>query len=230
MGDLTTNQAAAASSRERILDAAEQLFSEQGISGTSLRALTRAADVNLASVHYYFGSKEALLDAVIDRRAKPVTAQRLFALETLRSSGEDLEIEAILEAFVFPPLSAISTSSEQEQRLGRLTARIEAQPPELVESLSRKHFGDVSSDFVDALQSALPHLRKELVADRFRYAAGLFSFLFSGNFDLDTLPNHPPQPRSLDQKLSNAIGFLAAGMRAADPMEARKPARREVAA
>lgn len=103
MGDLTTNQAAAASSRERILDAAEQLFSEQGISGTSLRALTRAADVNLASVHYYFGSKEALLDAVIDRRAKPVTAQRLFALETLRSSGEDLEIEAILEAFVFPP-------------------------------------------------------------------------------------------------------------------------------
>ncbi len=228
MGDLTTQRAAAVSSRERILDAAEQLFSEQGISGTSLRALTRAADVNLASVHYYFGSKEALLDAVIDRRAKPVNAQRLFALESLRSSGEDLEIEAILEAFVFPPLSAISTSSEQ--RLGRLTARIEAQPPELVESLSREHFGDVSSDFVDALQSALPHLRKELVADRFRYAAGLFSFLFSGNFDLDTLPSHPPQPHTLEQKLSNAIGFIAAGMRAADPMEAQKASSREVAA
>lgn len=217
-------------SRERILNAAEQLFSEQGISGTSLRALTRAADVNLASVHYYFGSKEALLDAVIDRRAKPVNAQRLLALETLMSSGDELQVEAILEAFVFPPLTAISVSSEQEQRLGRLTARIEAQPPELVESLSRKHFGQVSNGFVDALQKALPHLRGELVADRFRYAAGLFSFLFSGNFDLDTLPDYPPQPRSLEQKLADAIGFLAAGMRAPDPLAAQKPARPEVAA
>ena len=225
-----TDQSVEESSRERILNAAEQLFSEQGISGTSLRAVTRAAGVNLASVHYYFGSKEALLDAVIDRRAKPVNAQRLLALETLMSSGDSLEIEAILEAFVFPPLSAISVSSQQEQRLGRLTARIEAQPPELVESLSRKHFGEVSSGFVEAMQKALPHLRKELVADRFRYAAGLFSFLFSGNFDLDTLPDHPPQLRTLEQKLSEAICFIAAGMRAADPISVQKPDCREVAA
>ena len=74
------------------------------------------------------------------------------------------------------------------------------------------------------------HLRRELVADRFRYASGLFSFLFSGNFDLDTLPNHPPQPRSLEQKLAEAIGFIAAGMRASDPMEAQRATRREVAA
>jgi AcrR family transcriptional regulator len=229
---MATNSAEG-NSRDRILDAAEQLFSEQGISGTSLRALTRAAGVNLAAVHYYFGSKEALLNAVIARRAEPVNAQRLLALETMLSSREEPEVEAILEAFVFPPLSAVSGSSEQEQRLGRLTARIEAQPPELVESLSREHFGEVASHFVDALQKALPHLRKDLVADRFRYAAGLFSFLFSGNFDLDTLPGHPPQPRSLEQKLSEAIGFIAAGIRAEDPMQAKhaqKSAHREVAA
>jgi len=211
-----------ANSRERILNTAEKLFSEKGISGTSLRALTRAADVNLASVHYYFGSKEALLDAVIDRRAGPINAQRLVALEALTTAGGNVEIEAILEAFLFPPLDAISGSTEEKQRLGRLTARIEAQPPDLIETLSRKHFAEVSTAFVEALQNALPHLRKELVADRFRYAVCLFSFLFSGNFDLDTIPNYPPQPRGMDQNLSDIIGFIAAGMRSADPIEARQ--------
>ena len=56
--------------RERLLNAAEQLFAEQGISGTALRALTKAAKVTLAAVHYHFGNKEGLLDAVVERRAR----------------------------------------------------------------------------------------------------------------------------------------------------------------
>ena len=53
--------------RERLLNAAEQRFAEHGISGTTLRALTKVAKVNLAAVHYHFGSKEGLLFAVVDR-------------------------------------------------------------------------------------------------------------------------------------------------------------------
>ena len=51
--------------KERILDAAERLFAREGFHNTSLRAITGEADVNLAAVNYHFGSKEALLDAVI---------------------------------------------------------------------------------------------------------------------------------------------------------------------
>jgi len=214
--------------RERILDAAEQLFAEQGISGTSLRELTRTANVNLASVHYYFGSKDALLDAVIERRAEPVNERRQRALAGLQSGGRCPEVEAILEAYFRPAVTAIPASGER-QRLGRLVARIEAQPPQLVEGLFRKHFGEVSSQFVDALHRALPHLRSALVADRFRYAAGLFSFLFSGNFDLDTLPGHEREPQSLEDELTSAVGFLAAGIRAKDPL-ADAGANSEVAA
>ncbi|MCH6551326.1 MAG: helix-turn-helix transcriptional regulator [Planctomycetes bacterium] len=58
--------------RERLLDVAEELFAEKGIAGTSLRTLTKAAETNLAAVHYHFGSKEALLDAVFERRAGPM--------------------------------------------------------------------------------------------------------------------------------------------------------------
>ena len=204
--------------RTRILDHAERLFAEQGISGTSLRALTSAADVNLASVHYHFGSKEALLDAVVERRSLPLNDERVRSLESLLELGtEAVAVEAILEAFIGPAVALVSHSSEEGQRLGRLLARIEAQPPEIVEALSRKHFGNIAGRFVDALQGALPALPPELVARRFRMAAGLFSFLFSGNFDLDSIPGHPPTRDSIERRLAEAIEFAAAGLRAPAP-------------
>jgi AcrR family transcriptional regulator len=217
--------------RTRILDQAERLFAEQGISGTSLRTLTRAADVNLASVHYHFGSKEALLDAVVERRSLPLNDERVRALESLLGpDAAAVAVEAILGAFIAPAIALVSHSSEEGQRLGRLLARIEAQPPEVVEALSRKHFGNVASRFVDALQGALPTLPPELVARRFRMTAGLFSFLFSGNFDLDNIPGHPPTRDSIEARLADAIGFAAAGMRAPEPAAHRSLRRAENAA
>ena len=52
--------------KARILDAAERLFADNGYSATSLRDITNEAGVNLAAVNYHFGSKEALLSAVLE--------------------------------------------------------------------------------------------------------------------------------------------------------------------
>ncbi|MGO9760229.1 MAG: TetR family transcriptional regulator [Solirubrobacteraceae bacterium] len=50
--------------RERIERAARASFAERGWAGTSLRGIARDVGVDAALVHYYFSSKEALLDAV----------------------------------------------------------------------------------------------------------------------------------------------------------------------
>lgn len=55
--------------RVHIMDAAEQLFSEKGFDGTSVRDIAGRAGVNLAMISYYFGSKEKLLVALIAHRA-----------------------------------------------------------------------------------------------------------------------------------------------------------------
>jgi AcrR family transcriptional regulator len=57
-----------ASTRDRILGAAEELFAQRGFEGASLRQLTTAAGVNLAAVNYHFGSKEKLVEEVFRRR------------------------------------------------------------------------------------------------------------------------------------------------------------------
>jgi AcrR family transcriptional regulator len=207
-----------ADTRERILDVAEELFAEKGIVATSLRALTKAAGVNLAAVHYHFGSKEALLDAVLERRARPANLERLTGLERLEERGVDAppSIEEILSAFVVPGVRSLQALSDRRGLLARLRARVEAQPPDVVEALFRKHFGVVCARFLEALQRELPELDKQLVDDRFRLALGTLSCAFSGNFDLDTIPGHSPQETPLELKIQRLVEFLAAGLRARD--------------
>ena len=67
--------------RLRILDAAESLFTEQGFEATTMRQITGVAGVNLASVNYHFGSKEALIREVFRRRLTWLNQRRLQELE-----------------------------------------------------------------------------------------------------------------------------------------------------
>lgn len=55
--------------RIQILTIAEQLFADNGFDGTSVRDIAQQANVNLAMISYYFGSKEKLLEALIEDRA-----------------------------------------------------------------------------------------------------------------------------------------------------------------
>jgi AcrR family transcriptional regulator len=59
--------------REHILQVAEQLFSDKGFDGTSVRDIAEQANVNLAMISYYFGSKEKLLKSLIEERFSATT-------------------------------------------------------------------------------------------------------------------------------------------------------------
>lgn len=62
----------ATASREELLDIALNLFSRQGIANTSLNAIAKEAGVTPAMLHYYFNSREQLLDAMIEERFLPL--------------------------------------------------------------------------------------------------------------------------------------------------------------
>ena len=61
--------------KQKILNTAERIFSLQGFAATSLRQVITEAGVNLAAVHYHFGSKEDLLDEIIRRKSGPVNQE-----------------------------------------------------------------------------------------------------------------------------------------------------------
>ena len=84
--------------KDRILDTAERLFADKGYPATSLRDITNEAGVNLAAVNYHFGSKEALLSAVLDRRIGPVNEKRLELLDAAeaQAGNQPLALETVL--------------------------------------------------------------------------------------------------------------------------------------
>jgi AcrR family transcriptional regulator len=58
-----------------ILQAAEKLFAEEGFDGASIRNIAKEANVNIAMISYYFGSKEKLLEALIIHRTSGMKMQ-----------------------------------------------------------------------------------------------------------------------------------------------------------
>ena len=54
----------------KIMETAELLFAEKGFSGTSVRDIAEAADVNVAMIPYYFGSKEKMLESLFNFRSQ----------------------------------------------------------------------------------------------------------------------------------------------------------------
>src|SRR5215510_13356736 len=54
----------------QIMETAETLFAEKGFNGTSVRDIAEKANVNLAMISYYFGSKDKLLEALFSYRGE----------------------------------------------------------------------------------------------------------------------------------------------------------------
>lgn len=204
--------------RDRILDAAEELFSEQGVAATSLRAVTALAGVNLAAVHYHFGPKEALLEAVLQRRLGPLNQERLKRLDALEAAAPDrrVPLERVLEAFFAPALEAVTRLGVPGRRLARLLARFHASEPEDLRSLVIQQFGEVVERFIAAAVRALPGLPPAEVMLRFEFAVPI---LMHATADppverIGALVRPPTDPAST---LRRAIAFVAAGMRAPAP-------------
>ena len=92
-----------AGTRERLLTAAERLLLESGYDAVSVRAVCTAAHVNPAAVHYHFGSKDALVSALLQARLGPLWQAPLHDL----IATEDPSIAACVQ-IVVAPLRALS--------------------------------------------------------------------------------------------------------------------------
>ena len=74
--------------RNRILDAAQQVFHAQGVSHTSLEDVAQAADVTRGAIYWHFKNKEDLFNAMSQRVRLPLEAM-------VQASGEAGEIDPL---------------------------------------------------------------------------------------------------------------------------------------
>ena len=142
--------------KEQILNVAERQFAEKGFSGTTLRGVIREAEVNIAAIHYHFGSKEELFIAVMRRVAKQVVQSQLQQLAEYENQAEPPSVENILEAFYAPPLRVITQMGEPGLIRAQFMGRCRAEPLP-IQQLAEKEFNESQQRFLDILQRALPN-------------------------------------------------------------------------
>lgn len=92
------NKMSATEAREKILNAAEELFAEDGFDNTSVRQLASKAKVNVAMISYYFGSKEKLFETLIEDRTS-FLRQKIQALN-LEEISSWHKVNMMVEFFV----------------------------------------------------------------------------------------------------------------------------------
>ena len=200
-------------SRERILHAAEQLFAEHGMSGVGLRAISAAAEVNLASIAYHFGSKDGLLEALFALRATPIAEERVRLLdEAEKKAAGAPKLEDILDAFVRPALTMGSQRSGGPA-FGRLRARLATEPETLSRKILSNAFDASSHHFIDAIARALPHLPRAEVEWRFHFMLGAMYYTMANSGRIQALTGGRCDPGDVRRALRHMIPFLAAGFR-----------------
>jgi AcrR family transcriptional regulator len=201
--------------KQRILDSAEKLFAEQGFAGTSMRAITTAADANLAAVNYHFGSKESLIDAVFARRLEPINRERLAWLDRLEAGG-DPSVEEILEAFLAPPLRVSQDPVEGEsllhvaQMIGHATSR----PDSKIKEMLIQQFDTVVERFTAALARQLPQLEPPQLLWRFLFMIGSMAHTMAISQDVKVFTKGLCDPNDVEGLIQAMVPFAAAGFRA----------------
>ncbi len=199
--------------KKKILDAAERLFAANGFDGTSLRAITAEAKVNLASVNYHFQTKEALTDAVLARRLEPVNRRRLEMLDEVeRAAGTRTpRLERVLEAFYRPPLELVRSPEAKHfpPLMGRLIT-----DPVLFERLFESQLAQVERRFRTAIKRALPDLPPADFAWRVLFTIGLLSQSLAARPMLRAVLRGAASPLDVDETVARMVTFACAGLRA----------------
>ena len=204
--------------KAKILDAAESLFSEHGFAETSMRAITSTADVNLAAAHYHFGSKEAVLGAVLERRLEPINRKRIDEVRRVLEAGggDPPEVEQVLHAFFGPAFETIERMGEAGARFVRLAGRMHADSNETVRALFVDQFRDVVPPFVEAFRRALPQHDDDVIGWKVHFVIGAMAHTLAWTRDVGGpsavgLPGPPADPAAVQEAL---VSFCAAGLRA----------------
>lgn len=199
----------------KILDAAEKLFSENGIATTSLRSIICKAKVNIAAIHYHFGSKPQLVLEVYKRRIEPLNTQRMKLISELREKygDEPIPVYDIVMAFIGPILNCRPGDAKAVRSFKGLMSRLHMEPE--VAGQVIQMFLEVFETYMRALSEAVPHVTYKELKQRFIFMIGVMGVAFFDKFILpESAKKMMQEETTAEGVLKYAAEFITAGIQA----------------
>lgn len=209
---------------DRILNAAEQLFSEHGYDGVSIRDITSLAASRLALATYHFGTKEKLLESVLERRAETLNHDRRSELADVMARPNPA-VADVMAAFVGPYLRYASGGDPGWRNYCRLIAVLS--PSGRWPDLLARLFDETAQGFIKALMAVEPALDKARATRAFLFCVGTMLASFTGTNRLDRLTGGKAVAANLKETYNYLIPFMVGGVREIAEMSSKaQPARK----
>ncbi|MFJ6025288.1 TetR/AcrR family transcriptional regulator [Brevundimonas sp. NPDC092305] len=203
--------------RESILDAAEDLFSKHGFYGVTIREVAREAGVDTALVHYYFGAKRGLFDAVFLRRAAIWNDERVDAINRYaREQGAAMTLEGLLEAFLRPPFQWSLKGGPGWKHYSALVAQTNANPTFGGETMAR-YYDPAIRRLIELIKQVLPDARDVDLYWAYHMLSGALTLTLGETGRLDRLSGGLCLSGDLETASDYMVRFAAAGFRACCP-------------
>lgn len=203
---------------ERILDAAEALFSEKGFAETSLRNITTKAGVNLAAVNYHFGSKKSLIQAVFARYLTPFSVQFANQLDLLDEQQQTPE--QLLKLLVVTLTKSGLENPEKFVVFMRLLGLAYSQGQGHLRKFLTSEYGDVFKRYMKAINRITPQLTPMERFWRIHFMLGAAVFTMSSVDSLMAMADHDLTMKTeVKDVISQLMPFLASGLMAVDHNE-----------
>ena len=197
--------------KTRVLNTATKLFADRGILGVSLREIMTAADVNIASAHYYFGSKDKLYEACVLRFFPEVDKERRDRLSDILSN-EELDdkdrLREILRAYVVPHYRLLE--DEHGSNYVRMIGRFQAEPPEMTKALLQEYFGSTRQRYIASLRGLFPTVEND---DLLRAFSFFVDYMLNAPSDLgyETLSGNTANPQAYGHLVDLVVAFGIGG-------------------
>lgn len=199
---------------EKILDAAEQLFSIHGYDGVTMRKVAENAGVDVALANYHFGRKIDVFKAVFQRRADMLNNSRREALQKCQQSAgvEGPNVEQVIEAFLRPLETAQESTDQGLKNYLALIAYVNNSPI-WGEKMMSNLFDELVHEYIDALKTALPNAKEEDIYWCYQNMSGALTLTFAQTGRIDKLSNGKCHSSDFKAAYDNMIPFMAAGFK-----------------
>lgn len=198
---------------EQILDAAEFLFSKNGLHGVTLRDVALRVGVHTTLLHYYFDDKRSLFEAVFARRAGVTSGRRIEALDRYEAeAGDHPTVEGALHAFLDTDLDLYFEGGERWMNYATFGARV-SNTPEGAE-LMDVYFDPVVLKLVGILKRALPDTSEEDIFWGYHFVSGSLMNTFARTGRIDRLSSGLCHSDDFPAVKARMARFMAAGFHA----------------
>ena len=200
--------------RDKILNAAEILFSEHGFDGVTMRQIAKLAGVDVALPNYYFNSKKGLFEATFHRRAVILNTERTEALKKVlaKTEAKDAKLEDIIGAFLRPIQKAQDSQDQGWRAYCSLVAMINNSSIWGQEFMSGS-FDELADRFIQALKKSLPHANEKDIYWSYHFMSGALALTMADTGRIDRLSNGLCHSGNLPEAYDKMIPFIAEGMR-----------------